>query len=67
MDTHPQHASTQTPAASGNSPAFNGGMTPSDDPAARTETHWSRILHYDLFAPARRGSRGEADDAANDD
>jgi hypothetical protein len=65
MDSDPQRASTQTASAS--SPAIDGGPTPIDDPAARTETHWSRILHYDLFAPARRGSRGGADDAANDD
>ncbi|HYR00063.1 MAG TPA: hypothetical protein VET86_08470 [Casimicrobiaceae bacterium] len=67
MDTDAQHTMTRAPTATGNSPAVDGGMTPIEHPAAPTETHWSRILHYDLFAPARRGSRGGADDAANDE
>jgi hypothetical protein len=29
-------------------------------------THWTRILYVDLFAPARRGSRGGADDSAEE-
>jgi len=48
------------------SAALSGNAISMDDPALRFETHWSRILHQDLFAPARRGSGGGADDSAND-
>ncbi len=32
----------------------------------RIETHWSRILYVDLFAPARRGSPGEPHESADE-
>ncbi len=67
MDNDIRRALAPTPTARGNAPALAGGTTPMDDEAARIETHWSRILYYDLFAPAQRGSRGGADDSASDD
>ena len=67
MDDDMQRLPARTDDLQGSSAAFSGDATPMDGPALRFETHWSRILHHDLFAPARRGSGGGTDDTANDD
>jgi hypothetical protein len=67
MDNDVQLSLAWTEDRQGSSAAFSGNATSIDDPTLRFETHWSRILHYDLFAPARRGSEGGVDDSANDD
>ena len=67
MDNAMRNLPARMDAPPGDPPAFGGDPMPMDDFALRFETHWSRIFHYDLFAPARRGSGGEVDDSANDD
>ncbi len=43
------------------------GATRMPEPdAPPIETHWTRILYVDLFAPARRGSRGGPDESADE-
>ena len=67
MNDDTQCLPARTQDLEGPSAAVSDDATPADDPALRFETHWSRILHHDLFAPARHDSDGGGDDSANDD
>ena len=61
MDSELQDLPAETETGRAKPRAFVDARMPTADCAPRIETHWSRILHYDLFAPALRGSPGEAE------